>query len=215
MEYTKGWTKHRFLADIATSFVTGSLISTFVLGRLINPRSELGQFVFWPQDFLSSLRFGSNSALAPRILFTAIIIAVSIFVWIALKVSGLTDREPVRRVAYGLLAIAAPFVGWLVAKGSHIAWAGGVLTAVYTLAAVLFSTGRWSLPISAWYVLLALRSAWWVFLFQKELDPIMLLIPLSSLCAALIGRMRDRKPCESRFSAPHSVTSFPARTVSG
>jgi hypothetical protein len=185
MENKREHRRHQLLSDIAISFVVGSLISTFVLGRLIDPHSKVGQFVFWPQEFLSFLRFSSNSSIAPRIMFAVIVCGVSLLVWMVLTLATPRHGGHVRHFGYGVLAIVAPMLCWLVVKGAHLAWAGSALTIIYIAGTVWFSAGKWALHVGTWYILLLFWQGWWIYLFRKELDPVMLLVPLFSLCAIL------------------------------
>jgi hypothetical protein len=190
-----GW--GTFLLSSAISAVMGIAITVTLLEKVVDPHSALGDWIFWPQRHLSFLNFGQGGPFAPRLIFLAIVLVISLLVLVGIWLLGLYKTSFMRGAAYGIFAVVAPMFSWLIVRPIDLLTALSLMvTLVFAWHLALFGRNeRFSRKI--WYVEVLVWLGWWGYLFRLKLDLIMLLVPALSgwavfLWAQHILRERER-----------------------
>ena len=187
--------------EIAVSLMIGALASTVLL-ESIDPRSKVGDFIFWPQHYFHYFaKFGPNNPIAPRLVFLVIVALLSLFVFFGIKISGVAVRVS-RGLALPILALILPMICWVVAKRGYLGIETPfslLLTGVCVVSVSCFGRGRTKMPRSAWLLLWTVWFSWWGYLFYSALDPINLVDPVLALFSGILWT----------FSLPTTVARLP------
>lgn len=178
----------RLLREGTVSLVIGSLAGTVLL-ESIDPRSALGDFIFWPQrHFRYFLKYGANNPIAPRVMFLVIVAALSLFALFAVRTSVVGSRIS-RGVTPAILAVLLPMISWVVTKHWHLgieAPFAAALTLGYIGSVLYFAPGRRRTPLWFWLSLWLFWLCWWGYLFHSALDPVNLIDPVVGFICGVV-----------------------------
>ena len=185
--------------EAAVALMLGSLAATGLL-EFIDPRSDLGDFIFWPQHYFHYfLKFGANNPIAPRIMFALIVALLSLLAFVVMRAFKF-GVWITRGVTPAIVAILPPMICWAIARRGYLGIQGwfGLFLAAYCVACVLyFPRGRFRFPLWTWLTLWTICLCWWVIVFHSALDPINLIDPTFAFIAGVVWSLSLRPARET------------------
>lgn len=161
-------------------------ILAVVVFQSVSPLSKIGQFLFWPQNFLPFLHLSPNSPGGARITFFILVVlltacmVVILSMFTEMKIAAMSGGTP------GLLSVAGPLIGLLLVV--PLGRTATILMLIQTICLVSYVWYCWRKrrrPKARESIVMTLLFGWWMYLYHAYMDPLFFSVPLIGCCSYL------------------------------